>query len=311
MNVKSATWREISEDSAGEIMSVVETVRQFLSETKSGREFLEKYTEEDGRIPLDREIFRKDVAVLLDGLEGENEVKLAKLIRVIRVNICFILQLNKHLRGGKRTFNDYNDHYKRVNDANFFVDKSFLTRWFFSCSNYVQRREVVLKAIYDGIVLGVECFKTLVYDCCNNNVADEVSLLMRDIGFVWDEKFFLFCLRGCRDEASKISAIVVAYERITGKSISEFFKFAFLKCNSDIDFDWIFSVMRMAGFKLTDQFFVDCVLSAGGMNRRIVIHSIHLQRVGFKPSKAFFDAWSGVASGIEAGLVEKYASARR
>lgn len=311
MGIGNAKWRQISEDSAGGVREKIDAAMKLLPETEAGREFLERYASEDGQIPFDRRIFCKKVRELLEGLDEEGAKELAGLVRFIRMNVSSIIQINRNLKGRKRAFKEYSDYYKRVKDAKFFPDKYFFTKWFGVCANYEQRREVAVSAIKDRVTLGVECFKTLVYDCSGDAVADEVSMFMRKMEFSCDEGFFLFCLRDSCDEVSRIQAIVTAYEKITRKSRSEFFKTAFLRCNSDIDFDWIFSIMRMAGFKLTDQFFVDCVGSAGGMCKRATIHSVHLQRVGFKPSAAFFDAWRGVASGFEAKLVEKYASAGR
>lgn len=311
MGMNSATWKEIAEDSAGDVRDKVEAVMQLLPETEAGSEFLRRYASEDGQIPSSRRIFCRKVGGLLKGLEKEGAGELTKLIRIIRGNVGFIIQINRNLRCRKRVFEDYSDYYKRTKDAKFFPDKYFFTKWFGVCASYEQRREVVAHAIEDRVVLGVECFKTLIYDCSDDAIAGEVSMFMRKMEFSCDEGFFLFCLRDSRDESVRVRAIVNAYEKITRKSRSEFFKTAFLRCESDIDFDWIFSIMRMAGFKLTDQFFVDCVGSAGGTGKRATIHSVHLQRVGFKPSAAFFDAWRGVASGFEVELVEKYASARR
>lgn len=311
MGMNSATWKEIAEDSAGDVRDKVEAVMQLLSETEAGREFLERYVSEDGQIPSGRRIFCSKVRELLKGLEEEGAKELTKLIGIIRGNVGSIIQFNKRLKAGKKTFANYVGYYKQVKDAKFFPDKYFFTKWFGVCTNYEQRREVVVHAIEDRVVLGVECFKTLIYDCSDDSITGEVSMFMRKMEFSCDEGFFLFCLRDSRDELARVGAIVNAYEKITRKSRSEFFKAAFLRCESDIDLDWIFSIMRMAGFKLTDQFFVDCIVSAGGMCKRATIHSVHLQRVGFRPSVAFFDAWRGVASGFEAKLVEKYASARR
>lgn len=311
MGINSATWKEIAEDSAGDVRDRVEAVMRLLPETDAGCEFLERYASEDGQIPSGRRIFCSKVRELLKGLNEEGANELIKLIGIIRGNVSSIMQFNKRLKAGKKTFKNYVGYYKQVKDAKFFPDKYFFTKWFGVCANYEQRREVVVHAIEDRVVLGVECFKTLIYDCCDSGIADEVAMFTRKMEFACDEGFFLFCLRDCRDELARVGAIVNAYEKITRKSRSELFKAAFLRCNSDVDFDWIFSIMRMVGFKLTDQFFVDCVGSAGGMGKRATIHSVHLQRVGFKPSAAFFDAWRGVASGVEAKLVEKYASARR
>jgi|GEM_PF-3698031 len=314
MKLGPITWRDIYGDSSGEMRGNVDAVFRVLSDTDAGREFIKEYERPLGVINPDRRIFCRHVHVLSKGLREEGHGDVADLISLIKENVAAVRQAHNGLRAyeGENKFDKYKVMCERLGGANFLPDKKFLTAWFFECSSYDERRTVMTEAVKHRVFMGVECFKTLVYDCSSDDAIMEVKFFMRKLNFIPDDRFFLFCLRNCRDEVSKISAIVSAYEGITGKSKFEFFKSAFLKCDSDIEFDWIFSIMRTADFRLTDQFFIDCILSANSMNKRAVIHSIHLQRVGFKPSKAFFDAWRGVVSGdTERDLVEKYASARR
>lgn len=326
MKLDRVTWKEVADESAGDIREKVEVVLQALPGSEAGCEFLEKYEVSPGVMNPDYVVRCRDLKNLLKGLHREERGELADLIRLIRENVVAICQIRKWLRAcseekdegkeGEKEFSKYEGVYKRLKRAKFLPDKKFLTNWFFECSSYDERRVVMAEAVEHKVPLGVECFKTLVYDCSSDEIAEELKMFMRELEFFPSDEFFLFCLRNSRDEPDRVSAVVTAYKKIMKKSESKFFEFTISKCSSAIDIqieiDWVFSIMRMVGFKPNSDFFVHCMkMSDGAMKRRVILHSIYLRVIGRKPVSAFFEEWNNRAvTSHERRLVDAYASAR-
>jgi hypothetical protein len=291
--VTKVQWQDV-EDSAGVVRDAAKAVLSLLPGIKAGRIFLRQYADEDGKISSDKVILCEDVMALSERLDKEKGDKLARIIRLIRAYVSFILQFDKYLEGRThRTFNECKYYYKQIRDLGFFADKKFFTMWIDSCKSRGQYKEVFVGALKDGIFLN-EKLGSLIEKYCGDAEMGEILVL-------------------AKGDFSKAKMIIDAYDGASGKRADLLIGDAFSKCLSDADFDWMLSLTREIGFSITPEFLVECMKrSKNGMNQRVALHTLHLRTLSGRPSKEFFDAWMGNISGdMERGLVEKYAAARR
>jgi len=200
MGMNFATWKEVSENPAGNVREVVGGVLKCLSGTKAGGEFFGKYGGADGAIDGDTRIYCEDVNALLKGLEAEGDGKLMAVVALVRLLVSFSLQLNISLAGAKKDFKGYLDLYKRVKDAKFYVNKSFFVRWASVCDD-IEQIKIVADIAVDGerVPVGFKFFKSAVFKCLGDKDIDYVSSLMRRAGFRPSVQFFVDCMKeaGC------------------------------------------------------------------------------------------------------------------